>query len=67
MWASNPNRNIPELEYLPTHTKQSTSLFLIATNSRFSRHLKKPTDGEPMVSLCSLTLSRGLYPLTELA
>jgi hypothetical protein len=67
MGTANPNRNIPGLEGFPTHTKQSTSLFLIATNSRFLRHLKKPTDPEPLVSLCSLSLLRGLYPSPELA
>src|SRR5579863_770101 len=67
MGTGNPNRNIPESEGLPTHTKQSTLLFLTATNSRFSRRLKKPADREPLVSLCSLSLSRGLYPFRELA
>jgi len=67
METGNPNRNIPGLEGLPTHTKQSTSLFLIATNSRFLRDLKKPSDGKPVVSLCSPSLSLGLYPFPELA
>jgi hypothetical protein len=67
MGTGNPNRNIPELEGLPTRTKQSTSLYLITTNSRFLRNLMKPTDREPLVSLCSPSLSRGLYPFRELA